>query len=577
MEYPRPVSSTTFCFLDLPKDVRFIVYENLPRLITNVCHRNTPIDESASNLGDSGIPVDSIFADEPTMDLTLIQRSTSTAILRTCREIYAEAAPTIHRTIRRFILEATPKVASGLRDPSNAPVGTVMRAAACEYVHLRQRFGYAEDGSPTVIPPCAADIASGKSLYLAQRYCDYSSSGNGSQQYADPGSLIDYTAQTTLFLHHVAEARAKSAAWDYADVPLEGHEWKAEPVFLPGSAKAHSPWTFHRVQDHRRYHGSDSSTSTHANMADANTFTHSTIAWLTTSSLQLLYRHIQRHHRAEDTTPNPAIEFVHAYNPFAGPWTRLGNARSTQARSVLTCVAALTRSGRTALCADEGVDIRFRGWVCAPVKTEAEAVAEAVAVVKDTAAVVVAEAQAAAKAEASGSGSRSRSNTSATTARQIRRSVVPTLEPYSGNKLTFILLSFAPNPKRLGTPNARPIIISTPLLITTNHINTPLPRSRTSQQRITREFRAISLPEPPPPPLPTPVTRAPMARFVLDPATAAMSNDVDEGLRDADNGKAQRGHARAHYADVYLVDGPEDDVQLVPSDIFGAVEAYEGF
>ncbi|RAR03158.1 asparagine synthetase [Stemphylium lycopersici] len=501
MEYPRPVSSTTFCFLDLPKDVRFIVYENLPRLITN--------------------------------------RSTSTAILRTCREIYAEAAPTIHRTIRRFILEATPKVASGLRDPSNAPVGTVMRAAACEYVHLRQRFGYAEDGSPTVIPPCAADIASRKSLYLAQRYCDYSSSGNGSQQYADPGSLIDYTAQTTLFLHHVAEARAKSAAWDYADVPLEGHEWKAEPVFLPGSAKAHT--------------------------------------WLTTSSLQLLYRHIQRHHRAEDTTPNPAIEFVPAYNPFAGPWTRLGNARSTQARSVLTCVAALTRSGRTALCADEGVDIRFRGWVCAPVKTEAEAVAEAVAVVKDTAAVVVAEAQAAAKAEASGSGSRSRSNTSATTAKQIRRSVVPTLEPYSGNKLTFILLSFAPNPKRLGTPNARPIIISTPLLITTNHINTPLPRSRTSQQRITREFRAISLPEPPPPPLPTPVTRAPMARFVLDPATAAMSNDVDEGLRDADNGKAQRGHARAHHADVYLVDGPEDDVHLVPSDIFGAVEAYEGF
>ncbi|KAH6876110.1 hypothetical protein BKA58DRAFT_438059 [Alternaria rosae] len=98
MAYPR-VLDQPFRFLDLRKEVRFIVYENLPRTISNATIDPLPYNYPPS---------------QPTLSFTLIHRSTNTSILCVCKEIYDEAAPLVHKTIRDFILEASPKIAGGL-------------------------------------------------------------------------------------------------------------------------------------------------------------------------------------------------------------------------------------------------------------------------------------------------------------------------------------------------------------------------------------------------------------------------------------------------------------------------------
>lgn len=81
-----------FRFMDLPKKIRLMIYDRLPRRITH--HRISVVEEDESNEA-----------------ITLILRSTSTSILSTSKTIYDEAYPIVQRTLQRFILEKAPQLA----------------------------------------------------------------------------------------------------------------------------------------------------------------------------------------------------------------------------------------------------------------------------------------------------------------------------------------------------------------------------------------------------------------------------------------------------------------------------------
>lgn len=161
MAYPR-VLDQSFRFFDLSKEVRFIVYEDLPQTINN-----TTIDPLPGNYPPS----------RPTPSFTLIHRSTNTSILCVCKEFYDEAAPLVHKTIRDFILEASPKVAGGLDYYTHAGLLTpIVRAVARDFDHLRLRLDLTPDG-----------------------------------QHAALGSLVEHESKTCKFFKHLAEARETTA------------------------------------------------------------------------------------------------------------------------------------------------------------------------------------------------------------------------------------------------------------------------------------------------------------------------------------------------------------------------------
>jgi len=70
-----------FRFLDLPKDVRLMVYERLPRST-----KHTTIN----NYSREG-------------RVTLISHSVSTTILRTCHEVHQEALPLVNKAMREWV------------------------------------------------------------------------------------------------------------------------------------------------------------------------------------------------------------------------------------------------------------------------------------------------------------------------------------------------------------------------------------------------------------------------------------------------------------------------------------------
>jgi hypothetical protein len=82
--------------MDLPKGLRFMVYERLPRQIKHV----------------------ELFACSETMrlvtpDCILVTKFLSIAILRTCREVHAEANAIVQKLAQDFILLVEPKIIKG--------------------------------------------------------------------------------------------------------------------------------------------------------------------------------------------------------------------------------------------------------------------------------------------------------------------------------------------------------------------------------------------------------------------------------------------------------------------------------
>jgi hypothetical protein len=268
-----------FRLLDLPKELRYVVYDHLPRIIEHI---------AISSAWDSP---NGVVEEDP---FTLIHRRTrtSTSLLCTSKIIYAEAAPVVHRALRDFILDAPPKMVSDKSTQGLHPAGSIMRAAALDFDHLRQRFGFSRDGSPIIPVPSHEDLSSNTCLYLAVRYCDYED--KELVEHSPPGSPIDYTRNISLFLKHLAEARETTSTWDRGDmwqqVPSERED---SEIFLPGSRRAQTPTIRHR------------------DPLNGNGLRRAVKAWITTTSIQLLYHHIKRLQAPH--LGNPLIEHISYY------------------------------------------------------------------------------------------------------------------------------------------------------------------------------------------------------------------------------------------------------------------------
>jgi hypothetical protein len=91
---PQPTAET-FRFLDLPLDIRLMVYERLPHTTE---HFSLTTDEPDP---DRGYPGSSV---------TFITRSTPTSILSTCRQIFAEANPFVQRSITNWVMTGGLKI-----------------------------------------------------------------------------------------------------------------------------------------------------------------------------------------------------------------------------------------------------------------------------------------------------------------------------------------------------------------------------------------------------------------------------------------------------------------------------------
>jgi hypothetical protein len=313
-----------FRFLDLPKELRLIVYENLPRTV----------DNTTINLSYEDLP---LHYKRPMSFFTLIHRSTTTSILCVCKEIYAEAVDIIHKTIRDFILEASPKIAGTLQPIHlSDPLGPLMRATARDFDHLRNRFGFSRDGKSTIPVLSHDDLISG-CLYLAIRYLDCNES-YGTQQHAAPGSLIDYRSKTPLFLKHLVEARETTAKWDIEDLPEQFYNGPA--LFLPGSLKAQLPSIPH-----------DSACK--ESKRAINTF-------ITTASIQLLYHHIKR--VSDSVLGNPYIEFVN-YSPIHEQMIRSINASQRGVLCMRRMLDAFNVADHRSICYDFGVHVKLSGYV----------------------------------------------------------------------------------------------------------------------------------------------------------------------------------------------------------------------
>lgn len=100
--------------MDLPKEIRLIVYEHLPRTIS---HRLVPIGAGrAAPEWEPGWRLNTREVERRDYSfngITLIMRSVNTSILRVSKSVNEEAKPIIYQAIENFILGKAPKLAFG--------------------------------------------------------------------------------------------------------------------------------------------------------------------------------------------------------------------------------------------------------------------------------------------------------------------------------------------------------------------------------------------------------------------------------------------------------------------------------
>ncbi|KAF2870547.1 hypothetical protein BDV95DRAFT_63297 [Massariosphaeria phaeospora] len=116
------VPTRPFPFLKLPPEIRFLVYEQLPRIIH---HHHISIDNRVS--------------------LILVTRSIPTSILATCKTVHAEANQIVQSAARRFILESPPRMvaiyAQGIRsDAAFCIFHAIIKAVAVACNRIKQGF-----------------------------------------------------------------------------------------------------------------------------------------------------------------------------------------------------------------------------------------------------------------------------------------------------------------------------------------------------------------------------------------------------------------------------------------------------
>ncbi|KAF2450741.1 hypothetical protein P171DRAFT_145502 [Karstenula rhodostoma CBS 690.94] len=104
-----------FRFLDLPKELRLLVYENLPRSIKRHQTRHP---------------------DEPSHRLIFIIKSVPVAILSTCKLVYREARPLLQASANAFTRDIPPRIIDGISGRGEGRMLDALVRAIMKQVHV---------------------------------------------------------------------------------------------------------------------------------------------------------------------------------------------------------------------------------------------------------------------------------------------------------------------------------------------------------------------------------------------------------------------------------------------------------